>query len=336
MRLFATGSASNITLSGRHFGPSVVSANSVASQNLIFFDDFNYTVTPSADDASSNESALLAAGWSNAKALNLPTNNGAGGYLYTVDYTNIPGHTGTAPGTGPKALCLNSLSLTLGGIQTDFYVQIGGGSGFIPADAWIQFWLYPCYSGSELTGFCVRDKFLYATGPSGYPTGDNNWLWQIGRENAHDRNNGYGAQTPHQASAFCRQQDAVVDHPYYTGDQAIPNGTTSHLGQTNTSEYIAVNRWTLCKVHYDTRNTNGIYEVWMKAPGNSFTKVAEWIGGTSPDFTWTIDASRQGRGHNAIRIPTTMGRPLPDTYDAWIYMRDFAIAANEADLPVYG
>jgi hypothetical protein len=102
------------------------------------------------------------------------------------------------------------------------------------------------------------------------------------------------------------------------------------LGQTDISEYIQPNRWTLVKLHFDTSTTSGAYEAWIKPQGGEWIKVAEWIDGVTPDFSWTIPAEIVG-GHNVLRIPTTV-----DTYDSWLYLDDFVIAASESDLPVYG
>jgi hypothetical protein len=58
-------------------------------------------------------------------------------------------------------------------------------------------------------------------------------------------------------------------------------------------------------------------------------KVAEWIDGNTPYFSWDIPSDGIG-GHRVFRIPTTM-----DDFDSWIYLDDFAMATSEADLPVY-
>ena len=67
--------------------------------------------------------------------------------------------------------------------------------------------------------------------------------------------------------------------------------------------------------------------MWTKPVGGEFTKVADWIGGVTANFTWPITSS----GHKAMRWPTTV-----NTYDGWMYYDDFVIATTEADLPTYG
>ena len=101
------------------------------------------------------------------------------------------------------------------------------------------------------------------------------------------------------------------------------------LGQQNTSENIPPNRWTLVKIHYDTSTIQGTFEAWMKPIGGEWVKVAEWIDGVTPNFTWTITAAEVG-GHNMFRMPTTV-----NDHDSWIYLDDFAIATTEESLPKY-
>ena len=108
------------------------------------------------------------------------------------------------------------------------------------------------------------------------------------------------------------------------------------LGQQDRSEWIKPNRWTLVKIHFNTTSTSGnSWEMWLRPQGEpNWTKVAEWIGGTTPNFTWTIPAGSEG-GHRILRMPTTVGGVSREWYDAWLYMDDFAMANSESDLPVY-
>ena len=79
----------------------------------------------------------------------------------------------------------------------------------------------------------------------------------------------------------------------------------------------------------DTSSTSASYEGWVRPFGGSWVKVAEWIDGVTPDFSWRIPEGDVG-GHRVFRIPTTM-----DDFDSWIYLDDFAMTATEADLPIY-
>ena len=72
----------------------------------------------------------------------------------------------------------------------------------------------------------------------------------------------------------------------------------------------------------------------MRPLGGAWTKVAEWIDGVTPGFTWTIGAAHIG-GRRAFRMPTTMGRASGVGYPSWYYLDDFAMARSEAALPQY-
>jgi hypothetical protein len=66
-------------------------------------------------------------------------------------------------------------------------------------------------------------------------------------------------------------------------------------------------------------------------------KVAEWIDGVTPDFSWKIPADKVG-GYKTFRIPTTLGHfgeKAKDNKDSWIYLDDFAMASSEDLLPKY-
>ena len=96
------------------------------------------------------------------------------------------------------------------------------------------------------------------------------------------------------------------------------------------------NRWTLVKMHFNTTNTTGnSWEMWLKPYGGGWTKVSEFIGGRTPNFSWNIPSASVG-GHRVLRMPTTVGGPTSQWYDYWMYMDDFVMATTEGDLPVYG
>lgn len=311
----------------------------------LFFDDFDYTVTSSAANAAANSAAFLAAGWSGVKALNCVVNNGAAGNLFTTAVTSIPGHTGSAPGSTQRALCINALPLTLGA-QTDFYLQYGTTTpGTIPANVWFQFWMYPCRSGAQQHKFGNRDKFLYPTRNT-YPVTINNgmWLVELGQSNAWEMDQTAPAssnwgQDAGVGSAFFRVDDTQVltSRPNYGYGAAYDSSTSWKLGQDLT-ERITPNRWTLVKIHIDTSGPTGTYEVWLRPAGASWVKVADWRGGvTPPTFVWNVEPAYRD-GHVAIRMPTTIPGPGSETPsgDWWLYMQDYAMANSEAALPTYG
>jgi hypothetical protein len=85
------------------------------------------------------------------------------------------------------------------------------------------------------------------------------------------------------------------------------------------------------KLHIDTSGAQGSYEAWIRpAHQPDWTKIAEWIGDVTPQFTWPLAEGAQREGHRALRIPTTV-----NDVDNWILWDDFAIAQSEASLPQY-
>lgn len=106
------------------------------------------------------------------------------------------------------------------------------------------------------------------------------------------------------------------------------------LGQTDLSEHVTANRWTLVKIHVDTSTASARYEAWMRPTGADWVKVVECIDGVTSGFTWQVHPDFIG-GHRTFRMPSTFGQASPATrnYDAWIYMDDFAMATSEAALP---
>ena len=78
----------------------------------------------------------------------------------------------------------------------------------------------------------------------------------------------------------------------------------------------------------------GVYEVWMRLRNQPWKKIAEWLGGKTPHFTWPL-LRQAADGSKTFRMPTTVGGVSRDWADYWIYLDDFAVAARETDLPVY-
>lgn len=297
----------------------------------LFFDDFDYTVTDDAGDATANTAAFEAAGWNRLKAINLGQSNAAGN-ISTALVSSIPGYSGPAPGSSLRALRINSLAGTLAS-QTDIYVGMGSLSDpdFIPANVWFQFWYYPCRSGAELTGFHSREKFIYPSLISGTNTNHPRWLWQLTTQPYPPLQEGF-SETSGNAYALMRDAD---DNP--PDNQAVPDYEQSHLGVTSAAEYLAVNRWTQVRIHFDTGSAQGSYECWMRPYGGEWTKVADWVGGVTPNFVWPHSEAQRG-GHYSFVMPSTFPGPGSNdpTHDAYIYMQDFAMAGDVSDLPTYG
>ena len=312
----------------------------------LFFDDFEYVA--GREDANVVATFESEGGWSRVNT-HQAGGNGARGYLYTV--TSIPGYDGAFPGIGTgSVLAMEALPTTLGDHesdywgdwQTNFYLQIGASDGpadVIPANVWFQFWVYPT------GGYDRGMKFLYPCN-AGYPCETHNWLLTLG---THSLDTGYVQALPDGSVQELELGGVINELPaphlflvnVGTGSDYQPSQPhpfyVNRMGQTDISELLTANRWTLVKVHMDTSGSQGIYEAWMRPMGGSWTKVVEWLGGETPDFTWPL---QNPGGHRVMRMPTTVGSPrsfenYPASYDSITYLDDFAMAQAEIDLPVY-
>jgi PKD repeat protein len=277
------------------------------------FDDFEYTIDrdSNSDPTGVNNAFVSQGGWSYVKAVNISGSHN--GYLYTVD--TIPGYSGGFPGSdSTRVLAIEARPGSMGS-QTDFYLQYGSDSAqenTIPADVWFQFWVYPNYYNDpadindQLSTYDGRFKFIYPC-KSTYPCtlGNLNWLYSLGHTTGE----------PHWANEDNRELYMTIVDPFnlYIDYQLAPDYNQFKLGQTDVDENLAPNRWTLVKIHIDTSTTSGSYEAWLKPLGGSWVKVAEWIDGVTPDFSWIIPEEDVG-GHRVFRLPTTI-----DDMDSWIY-----------------
>ncbi|MEK7704948.1 MAG: hypothetical protein AAB426_08315 [Myxococcota bacterium] len=299
---------------------------------LVFFDDFEYAV--GRDDA--NAPTLFAAhGWNGAKT-EQAGQDGANGWLYTA--TSIPGYGGSLPGTSSTSVLVMEARPGSEGFQTDFYLEYGDGENAaydnaVPGNVWFQFWIYVNHYGTELSQF-DEGKFIYACNTA-YPCHSHKWMLSLGADSTEPYWESLGAPTDGTVF-FNNGVNTIYDNVCTVTNTGADAGNEWKLGQTDTSELITANRWTLVKVHLDTSTTSGTYEAWMRPMGGAWTKVVEWIDGVTPGFTWAVNPAQVG-GHRTFRMPSTIGR-ASDTapkYDAWFYMDDFAMATSEAALPVY-
>ena len=305
-------------------------ANTHVRAELIFFDDFEYAVERSntpVDPTGLNNPFTTQGRWHGAKAVNI--SGSSRGYLYTVD--RIPGYSGSLPGqNSTRALAIESRPIAMGG-QTDFYLQFGdinASTDTVPGNVWFQFWIYsnryddPSNQSDQLSTYDSRFKFIYPC-RGNYPCqqGQINWLNTMG----------FSTGEPYWSNSDNTELFITTVDPYNTmiDYQVAPDWDQFKIGQTNVSENIRPNRWTLVKIHYDTSTTRGTFEAWLKPLGGRWTKVAEWIDGQTSNFSWVIPAQNVG-GHRMFRMPTTI-----DDADSWIYMDDFAMATTEEALPVY-
>lgn len=301
-----------------------------ALAELLLFDDFEYTVNRSetaSDPSGRNNPFVTQGGWFGVKAENITGSHM--GYLYTAN--QIPGYSGSFPGiNSSRALVIEGHGVEGG---TDFYLQYGNAESAasdnaVPADVWFQFWHYTNSSGNQITRVENRHKFIYpCAGP--YPCNTDKWLLSLSSHSYNPENvEPFGNPTTGGEAFLVNRDNMVGNINYY----AAAEWDASKLGQTRTNEYLAPNRWSLVKIHFDTSDpSSGKYEAWIKPMGGQFVKVADWIGGVTPNFEWTFP--RAG-GHRAFRMPTTIGW-TNGGYNVWYYIDDFAMATSEDSLPVY-
>lgn len=306
--------------------PEPVPPPAVTPAPPLFLDNFNYIA---AKDDVNVRSVFLANGWSGIK-----TRQEAGrgnGYLYTVDA--IPGYTGAFP-AGPRALCIESLPGTLGN-QTDFYLQLGNENSDVdtlPGNMWMQFWVYVNDFGEQQSRLDGGNKLLYVCNGT-YPCHTGKWLMSFGADGYLPDYQGLGI--PSNGALLTN----IIQIQDGQGEVVNSNFTFENrwkLGQTNKTQYLRPNQWTLVKIHVDTSKPRGDYEVWMKPMGGQWTKVVECLSGITPGFDWQINPAFIG-GHRVLRMPTTVGsgNPAAPRWDSWVYQQDFCIADNEASLPVH-
>jgi hypothetical protein len=308
--------------------------------NPLFFDDFDYAVGRNDAQASAEDQFQLA-GW-NAAGLS----NGTGedhGYLYTV--TSIDGFGGTFPGTSPRALAMESYPNNgddTAFLQADYWLQFGsestGSPGDVPADLWVQFWIYlQDHAPDHVSTYPNRNKFLYPV-IDHYPGNDDPgegpitvaWLVVLGAQ-------GYEAD-------FGPLNENYIGFQAFGASKHVTlEPTENRLHQNLNSKRIAANEWTLVKLHIDISGEQGTFEAWIRAADEpSWTKISEWIGGVTSagNFSWpTYPETRAG--HQMIRTPTTENanpgnNPARDgDGDHTKYLKDFALDDTEADLPTY-
>ncbi len=291
------------------FGLFLGTIGSVKAQPL-FFDDFEYYA---AREATNVETVFQAHGWDGVKANNSVYRRGSG-YIYTqYDATRQS-----------RVLVLEALPTTsppppgFPYSQTDFWIGYGGESTTlttIPANVWFQFWFY----ATPESRF-YKQKFLYPC-RAWYPCtihdvdgdGITDFAWLLGLRNAND-----DYDVPGSGVVFYLEAPLANN----MGEPYAP----SRLHQNVNRIPFFEGRWYQVRIHIDISQEQGLYEAWIREKGQTWTKVAEWIGGVTPNFQWPIP-EKERVGQRQLKMPTTVNK-----YDSKVYLDDFTMATSEKDL----
>lgn len=299
---------------------------SSANAAQLLFDDFEYEVSQIAPGANS---FVTVGPWDGVKANNDSEPNVNAAMILSTE-TSIPGFSGQFP-SGSRVMRINVRSETQWR-QTDAYLFTYNW----PGDVWVQHWIYINDYGTEQSELADRNKWLYPYDASA----DHRYIMYAGPlycsvAATGDPVMGFGSRTENGFYTYTSDQvpwDTNLDAGVQTLDQNEDDTTC-----------VQQNGWYLVKMHYNTSATSGnSLEVWIAPQGGEFTKVSEWIGGTTTDFTWNLHADFVG-DHDGFKFLTTFpgnnicsGVGDSDCRDAWIYIDDFVIAESESDLPIYG
>lgn len=329
--------------------PAFLAMSMPVSAELLFFDNFNYSATNETIIDGQDNPFVRAGGWNGMKSIETGSYS-ENGSLTTVTKSQFNTRSGTEspwPGNSDYALRM----VHEGSQQSDFYLQLGDGNSadFIPANVYFQFWIYLNRHGSEVTAVNSRNKFLYPTNTT-YGSNSNKWLFTLIPNAAMTTcpNNDFNCApggNPTDGRAYFVDRDGtdrfgtyhVKRFSEYSSD--VWNNIGANLGNSQ-DRHIKPNVWTLVRIHYDTsNNSSGIFEVWLREYGGPWRKVAEWIGGQSPNanFIWrgfNDDGHGGNGGHRRLRMPTTWG-PQPAGMGQFFYLRDFAMASSADSLPTY-
>lgn len=260
--------------------------------------------------------------------------------------SSVPGSSASLP-SGNRILKSRVYTAT---VQGDVELAIGDSSsaaynGYIPADVWFQVALYINNTGSEVTNITANRpmKFWYPCTNGAYPCqsgGSYNYFLLQTIKNTSGApfcDTSLNSVTDGSMYLFLRDNDPTNSSPAWAGNGPVCGLPDNYLGQTSLTEYIRPGRWNIIKVHANFTSASGAnFEAWIAPLGGSFTKVMNWISGTTIEgynFTWTYSA---GDGsHRAVALLTSHPVNVSTGVDSYMYLDDYYVATSEADLPVY-
>lgn len=314
-----------------------VASSHILFAEIIFRDNFETAISRDVTDDALKFRVAAGGVWNGVWSNQDTVSPNAAGYIYTA--TSIPGFSGSFPGeNSSRVLAMEQLPDTYN-TQTNCYL-IRGGENFaqdtIPANSWIQFWIYVNRYGSQMSNFTSEGgKWLYPC-ITGTPTCSPSEMAFLGVLRA-DSYNPYSIDSSNGDSYHTMEAFGGVSYsdPAGIGAWKIGPNQSSSLG------LIGTNEWVLVKIHTDISGSSplvasgqGVYREWHKRVGGDFVLVADWRGGVTPSsFSWPVSnlASGHTTGQRSLKLGTTF-----NTYDVWLYVDDFVIAEAEGDLPTYG
>lgn len=102
------------------------------------------------------------------------------------------------------------------------------------------------------------------------PFDGGHWLFEIATNSSNP--SGVDVSSPGEGFALSRDGTILSSAPEWYEVDAIANGTTSHLGQTDASSPLWIpNQWIETRIHYDTSGPTGVYEVWTRTTGSPWS-----------------------------------------------------------------
>lgn len=283
----------------------------------------------------------------------------AGGWVYTQTYANL--NVPTPPSGNTRGLVQEFFPVGLfpGGNPGDFqpnpYLAWGEQSdptGNVPANVYFRWWMYvpstfsaDIGSGSQsfTSTFSTRDKSIYPTReePPDPPYNATfhdglSWDFLLGAGGYEGVNAHLGVPSMPSNEAFlCLDTGGGVAGSGAAVNELAPGDSHKLYQNLNNTTKIVTDTWIEVTLHFDTSSASGKWEAWIKHEGQSRVKVAEWIDGTTEDFSWIIPVEQRG-GHKIFQLNSVVnGTGAGGVGDHRIIYDTIDIAISLANLPDY-
>jgi len=229
------------------------------------------------------------------------------------------------------------------GIQTDVWVGTGetdtvDPETFWPADAWIQMKVENIHTQERPSWYILNNgKFIYPANElnaaGGMFPGHPPYIIALSSGSWEPYHEFHGTV---QDSFYFTFSMKGNNDASFTGSTMFPDEPepAKNLGpQDVVNGRVTPNEEVVVTFHIDVSGDQGIFEQWMQREGQEPVKVAEWIGGVTPGFTWDTTTEI---GIKQFRMPTTVndiGVAGDGVGNYWMQMEYFAIGSTSTDLP---